>query len=406
MTTDEEAATPGETARLEQLRLTRLLDSPPEAAFDRLTEFTRRLLGVPVSLVSLPDGDRQFFKSARGLTEPWASARETPRSHSFCRHVVASGEPLVVEDAREHPLVRDNPAIRDLGVVAYLGTPISTPGGHAVATLCAIDHRARRWTADDVATLAQLAEIAMTEIALRLRVRERTEALARSNARFSQAFYLNPLPACMTTLGQHETFLEVNDAFLSFTGYAREEVVGRAGRDLGLWGSPEDRRELGAAQRGETGVRDLELGLRAKDGGRYTVLMSAEVIELDGSRGLLKMFYDVTARKAGEALVHRAIQEVMDDASWFSHKVVERLAQLKTGNGAREAVAFSRREREVLELMAGGLNNDAIARELGVATQTVRNYIAAVYDKLGVHTRGEAIVWARERGITGGRPER
>ena len=406
MADDEGSATPDETARLEQLRLTELLDSPPEAAFDRLTEFARRLLGVPVSLVSLPDGDRQFFKSARGLTEPWASARETPRSHSFCRHVVASGEPLVVEDAREHPLVRDNPAIRDLGVVAYLGTPIFTPGGHAVATLCAIDHGPRRWTADDVATLAQLAAIAMTEIALRLRVRERTEALARSNARFSQAFYLNPIPACMTTLGQNETFLEVNDAFLSFTGYSREEVVGRASRDLGLWSSPEDRRELGAAQRGGTGLRDLELGLRAKDGGSYTVLMSAEVIEFDGSRGLLKMFYDVTARKEGEALVHRAIQEVMDDASWFSHKVVERLAQLKTGNGAREAVEFSRREREVLELMAGGLNNDAIARELGVAVQTVRNYIAAVYDKLGVHTRGEAIVWARERGITGGRPER
>lgn len=161
-----------------ELHLTELLDSPPEAAFDRLTEFVCRLLGVPVSLVSLPDDYRQFFKSVRGLGEPWVSARETPLSHSFCRHVVASGEPLVIEDARLHPLVRDNLAIRDLEVVAYLGIPLFTPDGHAVATLCAIDHQPRSWTEDDINTISQLAELAMTEIALRLRVKERDQANA------------------------------------------------------------------------------------------------------------------------------------------------------------------------------------------------------------------------------------
>lgn len=175
---NKEPVTPEEGARLRELHLTELLDSPPEAAFDRLTGFVCRLLGVPVSLVSLPDDHRQFFKSVRGLGEPWASARETPLSHSFCQHVVASGEPLVVEDARRHPQVHDNLAIRDLEVVAYLGMPIFTPDGHAVATLCAIDHQPRRWTEDDLDTMSQLAEIAMTEIALRLRVKEHDQANA------------------------------------------------------------------------------------------------------------------------------------------------------------------------------------------------------------------------------------
>lgn len=179
MAVDKEASTPpSEKARLHELYLTELLDSPPETAFDRLTELVCRLLGVPVSLVSLPDDHRQFFKSVQGLSEPWASARETPLSHSFCQHVVTSGEPLVIEDARLHPLVRDNPAIRDLEVVAYLGMPLFTPDGHAVATLCAIDHQPRRWTDDDIKVISQIAELAMTEVALKLRVKERDQANA------------------------------------------------------------------------------------------------------------------------------------------------------------------------------------------------------------------------------------
>ena len=82
--------------RLDALRRTGLLDTPPEEVFDRLTRLVRRLLGAPVVLVSLVDADRQFFKSALGLPEPWATRRETPLSHSFCQHVVATGAPLAV----------------------------------------------------------------------------------------------------------------------------------------------------------------------------------------------------------------------------------------------------------------------------------------------------------------------
>src|SRR5687767_12153776 len=94
-----------EAARLEALRQTGLLDSSPEPSFDRLTRLSSKFLNAPVALVSLVDAHRQFFKSSLGLPEPWASRRETPLSHSFCQHVVTSREPLVIEDARVHPLV-------------------------------------------------------------------------------------------------------------------------------------------------------------------------------------------------------------------------------------------------------------------------------------------------------------
>src|SRR4051794_28228610 len=83
--------------RLAALRATGLLDSPPEDACDRLTKPAARALTAPVALISLVDEDRQFFKSSVGLDEPWRSARQTPLSHSFCRHTLHSREPLVVE---------------------------------------------------------------------------------------------------------------------------------------------------------------------------------------------------------------------------------------------------------------------------------------------------------------------
>jgi GAF domain-containing protein len=140
-----------EERRLATLRRTGLLDAPPEPAFDRLTRLACRLLGTPVALVSLVDADRQFFAGQRGLAEPWAGLRQTPLSHSFCRHVVAGDAPLVVADARGHPLVCDSPAVAELGVAAYLGAPLRAPGGLVLGSLCVIDTAPRAWAEEDVA---------------------------------------------------------------------------------------------------------------------------------------------------------------------------------------------------------------------------------------------------------------
>ena len=153
-----------DAARLAELRRVRLLDTPAADPYDRLARLAAKLLNTPVALVTLVDEDRQFFKSCVGLDEPWRSARQTPLSHSFCQHALETDEPLVIEDARSHPLVRDNPAIRDLGVVAYAGVPLVTPRGHALGTLCVIDHRPRAWTRDQIETLVDLAASVMPGI--------------------------------------------------------------------------------------------------------------------------------------------------------------------------------------------------------------------------------------------------
>jgi GAF domain-containing protein len=159
------AAATKDSDRLDALHATGLLDSEVTPSFDRLARVAAKVLNAPVALVSLVDADRQFFKSCLGLAEPWASQRQTPLSHSFCQHAVASREPLLVADSREHELLRDNPAIRDIGVIAYAGIPLIDADGHALGTLCVIDSQPRHWTTDQVQLLSDLAASVVTEIA-------------------------------------------------------------------------------------------------------------------------------------------------------------------------------------------------------------------------------------------------
>jgi GAF domain-containing protein len=157
--------------RLAALRRTGLLDSPAEEPFDRLTRLASRLFKTPVALVSLVDADRQFFKSAVGLPEPWQTRRETPLTHSFCKYAVASQEPLVIPDARKDPSFRDNPAVRELKIVAYAGVPL-TVAGCALGAFCVIDDEPHAWSYDEVQTLRDLGACAMREIDLRTRLRD------------------------------------------------------------------------------------------------------------------------------------------------------------------------------------------------------------------------------------------
>ena len=144
------------------------LSSNSDPDMEYFAQRVRRLLGVPVALVSLVEADQQVFPGMAGLPEPWASKRCTPLSHSFCQHVVVTAEPLVISDARDEPRVRDNLAIPDLGVVAYAGMPLADVDGQVLGSLCAIDVQPRTWTAEELDALADLARACSTTIRLPL----------------------------------------------------------------------------------------------------------------------------------------------------------------------------------------------------------------------------------------------
>jgi formate hydrogenlyase transcriptional activator len=197
--------------RLAALQRAALLDTPPEEAFDRLTRLATTLLRVPVALVSLVDGNRQFFKSCVGLPEPLASLRQTPLTHSFCKHVVASGEPLIVPDIRSSDF-KNGPSVFGIGEIAYTGIPLTTTEGHALGSFCVVDTSPRTWTDEELEILRCLAASVMTEIELRelsndlqRLVEERTSQLSRAEERWRVLLQLNN---ALVTCLDRETLLE------------------------------------------------------------------------------------------------------------------------------------------------------------------------------------------------------
>ena len=258
---------------------------------------------------------------------------------------------------------------------------------------------------------------------LEVQVGERTRALAdasrqvslevegreQSEARFAAAFRLAPVPMMVSLLDGFR-ILDVNEAFVGTLGHTVAEAVGRTADDLKLWGLSAARRrfeeELQAAGR----VRNQDVRLLTKTGWLLDCLASAEIVTIAGERCVLSVLQDITERKRSEAELFEAIEAVMQDTSWFSRTIIEKLAHLRhpgrTEAARTELADLTAREREVLGLLCQGLNGDGIAQALRLSRNTVRNHLATLYAKVGAHGRSDAIIWARERGFTGpaGRP--
>ena len=150
-----------EQARLETLRSLGILDTPPEERFDRLTRMAKRLLGVPIALVSLVDENRQWFKSCFGL-----NVSETSRDISFCGHAILGNDLFLIPDTimderfADNPLVLNDPYIR-----FYAGCPLRAPNGQKLGTLCIIDRQPRNFEKEDLEALKDLASMAERELA-------------------------------------------------------------------------------------------------------------------------------------------------------------------------------------------------------------------------------------------------
>lgn len=158
-------------ARLQVLRDLSLLNPDQSTIFDRLTALASTVIGAPVSLVSMVAANYQFFKSMVGLPEPWASRRQTPLSHSFCQHVVATDEPLIVSDARQVDFLKDNEAIPDLDVIGYLGMPLTLYDGRRLGSFCVIDSNPREWQQVEIDIMSELAAIVTAVIDAQARAR-------------------------------------------------------------------------------------------------------------------------------------------------------------------------------------------------------------------------------------------
>ncbi len=149
-----------EDKRLRALQALKLLDTPEEERFDRITRLAAQMFNVPIALISLVDAQRQWFKSRAGL-----EAQETPREQSFCAHAILLSQALVVPDALLDERFADNPLVTAAPRVRfYAGHRIRAPDGSPVGTLCLIDHRPRQLGDGELQALSDLAALAELEL--------------------------------------------------------------------------------------------------------------------------------------------------------------------------------------------------------------------------------------------------
>ncbi|MGI4801219.1 MAG: PAS domain S-box protein [Janthinobacterium lividum] len=227
-------------------------------------------------------------------------------------------------------------------------------------------------------------------------------ALKHSEERFSKAFHMAPGPMAILALDGF-CVADVNDAFTVVTGWSREEVLGREQAQLGLWG---DAAACAAIERqilANCHLQQVDVRLGGKAGSIGDFQLSTETTEIQGVSCVLTLMHDVSEHRQTETELLAAVESVMQDTTWLSQRIVERLATVKgsgkTSASAPEVSSLPERLRGVLTLIAQGLSDDEIADKLSITRNTVRNHVSAIYGRLGIRKRSALVVWARERGL-------
>lgn len=212
-----------EVERLAALRSYRLLDTEPEPALDSLVALAAELTDTPISLVSLIDAERQWFKARHGL-----DVAETHRDIAFCAHAIRGRTPLIVPDATVDPRFADNPLVIDGVVRSYAGIPLLSHSGHALGTLCVIDRRARQLEAETIERLRTLATQVQTLLYYRHRELDRLERATRRFARLND-FDLELHATFAGVVGAHELLANTDltgdqDSFLQIGQHAADHL--------------------------------------------------------------------------------------------------------------------------------------------------------------------------------------
>lgn len=154
-----------DSERLLALKRYRIMDSPSEASFENIARLCTQIFNVPISLISLVDAERVFFKANVGM----GKAKEANRGKSLCALAVLNPEPTIFEDALKEPCLIANPNVTgDFGLRFYAGAPLITHDGFLIGTLCIIDQQPRIFSKQEEIILKGLAIAVMDQLELRL----------------------------------------------------------------------------------------------------------------------------------------------------------------------------------------------------------------------------------------------
>lgn len=286
-----------ENERLKALKSYEILNSLGEEAFDRITELASLICDTPISLITLLDENRQWFKSKVGI-----EISETPRNIAFCQYTILQTEAFVVEDAlkddrfKENELVLSSPDIR-----FYAGFPLTDPSGYNLGTICVIDRKPRRLTKAQMRALYLLANEA-TQLIVERRQKQELK-------RFEHLFRYSPDLICITDESGY--FTKVNPAMQALLGLNVSQVEENYLFELT---HPDDREyvktELERKQTPDD-VLDFTARLRSVDGNYRNIRWIAS--REQGTQNLFAVGRDLTE----DLLKERRMQESEDKLRAF-----------------------------------------------------------------------------------------
>jgi PAS domain S-box-containing protein len=295
-----------EADRLAALSTYDVLDTPPEQLLDDLAALAAHVCDAPISLISLVDEGREWFKSNICL-----SVTQMPRDISFSGHAILQPDLFIVPDAAndrrfaDNPLVTDDPYIR-----FYAGATLSTGAGHGIGALCIMDRVPRNLSPSQQKMLQVLSRQVMAQLDARRQSRE----LVEREARLLRVF-LNCPVAMAIYRWSDRIFVDLNTAFTTLFGWTRDDALGLTMLDLNILGADALAPLRAALDRLGT-LRDEEITVRTRAGDLRQVLLGAQLLDLRQEPHIVTTFVDITARKQEEMASHRlaAIVESSDDA--------------------------------------------------------------------------------------------
>ncbi|MBK3799313.1 PAS domain S-box protein [Azospirillum brasilense] len=290
-----------ERARLDRLKSYGVLDTPPEASFDRLVRLGARHFRMPIVMVNLVDETRQWSKAGYGL-----DTMVLERRMSFCAHTILDDAVLVVCDTREderfadHELVAGPPHLR-----FYAGAPLIAPDGLRIGTFSLLDHKPHpEFSAEDGRDLEEFARLAMHEMETQAahRAAQAAEALLRDKNALLESL-LESVTDPIFAKDRERRFTLVNSATTRLLGRTREELAGLTDEDLF---PPEDAARLDdlcgrviATGREET--VEEELPFPTEEGKRVLMISVMPLRDAWGAAiGVVGVARDITARKRAE----------------------------------------------------------------------------------------------------------
>jgi PAS domain S-box-containing protein len=347
---------PAEAARLEALERYAVLDTPPEQAFDDLARLAALVCGTPMAQINFVDAARQWSKAAVG-----GPRGVMPRERGLCAHAISRTEPLVVDGAvgDDGHLAGLALAYGDPTVRFYAGVPLVTPDGHAIGTLCVLDHRPRELTSEQREALTALSRLVLTQLEVRRSVhtpargsgaaaagggradgdaRERDETFRRLARAVSEGMGI--------TVVVDGCIVAANNAFGKMFGYEGGEVIGLELSDfIALRARDADRRDAAAP-----GERPREARARRKDGSTFDVEVTTKAMTYQGYEAEGIVVRDITERKEVDRLKNEFV-------SMVSHELRTPLTSIRGSLGLMEGGAAGQLPAKARELVAVARQN-------------------------------------------------